>query len=98
MMTHVDNAWLSSSTKTNQFSSRAGLDAWVIMAEEISSLPSGSSPAAPDTGTLLSPSPSPYHLPLGGAYPAAGKPVAVKMGISEGTNPCNKVSWAAIYS
>lgn len=62
------------------------------MGEEVSSLPSGSSPAAPGTGTLLSPSPSPYHLPLGGAYPAAGQLVALEVGISEGQNHVTKLA------
>lgn len=91
VFTRVDNPWLSSSVKTNRFSSRAGLDAQLITGEEIS-LPSGSSPAAPSMGMLLSPSPSPYHLPLGGASPAAGQLAAVKAGILEGTIHVTKLA------
>ena len=87
--------------KISRSSSRAGLNARLITDNgkgTFSSLPSGWSPAAARTGALLSPSPSPHHLPLGGSSPAAGPLAAVKAGTLEGANPSNKISQAVIYS
>jgi len=92
----VDNPRSSSSVNKNQtsFSSRAGLDAWLITGEEISPL----FPLAALRQLWVRGCPSPYHLPSGGASPAAGQLPAIKAGILEGSNPHNRVSWAVLHS
>lgn len=112
VFTHVDNPWLSSSVKTNPFSSRGGLDACLIVGEEISLFSSSSLSGSSQYRDAPLTNPLPVPFTFGRSVSSSWTTCSHKGGylvwetsacsrdqnILEGTNPCNKVSWAAIYS